>query len=578
MPRLTVIEGPDEGKSFVLPTDEPQLIGRSSEALPITDNTVSRRHSELTPNGDIWYLSDLKSQNGTIVNGVAIINRIRLEQGDQIRVGATVLLFGDADQTIKKPTVLITDDFDLETEVEARIITPSDSYIGPEISDDAQPGDTQSAEAAVDHLRVIYTLTAITARIMNNRELLEAVMDLVFNEFKPERGVIMIPGATDEDQMVPGVIRYANEPKPEEVQTIHVSRTILNAAMIGEGVLSTNAMTDPRFAAGDSVQKYQIRSALCSPIVFGDHFFGAIYIDSSTQNHAFIREQLALLNAVGQHTGLALANADEHLKRVNSERMAAIGETVASLSHSIKNILQGLRGGADVVEIGLHKNDLAIAQNGWGILRRNLDRIASLTINMLAFGRKLQLELELSRLNKIADDCALLLEKQCQEKGIALIVDADAEMPPIMVDPNLIHQALMNLLANALEAVAPETGVITVRVAFNETRPDPNVPGAMLRPAATITVIDNGPGVEEETLAWIFEPFNTTKGLKGTGLGLAVTKRIVYEHKGRIRLESTPGKGASFRIILPADLDTMLDPSATSNRHGPQMTDSLGLL
>ena len=71
-----------------------------------------------------------------------------------------------------------------------------------------------------------------------------------------------------------------------------------------------------------------------------------------------------------------------------------------------------------------------------------------------------------------------------------------------------------------------------------------------------MTVIDNGPGVEEEKLAWIFEPFNTTKGLKGTGLGLAVTKRIVYEHKGRIRLESTPGKGASFRIILPADLDT----------------------
>jgi two-component system NtrC family sensor kinase len=573
MPTLTVIQGPDEGMCFQLPTGEPQLIGRSGEALPITDNTVSRRHSELTPDGDVWFLRDLHSQNGTIVNGVAILDRIRLEEGDEIRVGATVLLFGEPGESNKKPSVLITDDFELETEVEARIISPSDSYIGADASD-----DPDAAEAAVDHLRVIYTLTAITARIVNNRELLEAVMDLVFNEFKPERGVIMIPGATDEDQMVPGVVRYATPPKPDEGQTIHVSRTILAAAMIGEGVLSTNAMTDPRFAAGDSVQRYQIRSAICAPIVFGDHFFGAIYIDSSTQNHAFIKEQLALLNAVGQHTGLALANADEHLKRVNSERMAAIGETVASLSHSIKNILQGLRGGADVVEIGLHKSDLAITQNGWGILRRNLDRIASLTMNMLAFGRKLQLELELSRLNKIADDCASLLEKQCHEKGIALIVDADPEMPPIMVDPNLLHQALMNLLTNAIEAVTPGTGIVTVRVAFNESRPDPNVPGAMLRPAATITVIDNGPGVEESKLAWIFEPFNTTKGLKGTGLGLAVTKRITYEHKGRIRLESTPGKGASFRIILPADLDTMLDPSATSNRQGPQMTDSLGLL
>jgi two-component system, NtrC family, sensor kinase len=573
MPTLTVIQGPDEGKSFVLPTDEPQLIGRSSEALPITDNTVSRRHSELTPDGDTWFLSDLKSQNGTIVNGVAIKDRIRLEAGDEIRVGATVLLFGDLGQKKRKPSVLVTDDLDIETEVEARIISSSDSYIGAEITD-----DPDAEHAAIDHLRVIYTLTAITARIMNNRELLEAVMDLVFNEFKPERGVIMIQGATNEEPLVPGVIRYANPPKPDDEQTIHVSRTILSAAMIGEGVLSTNAMTDPRFASGDSVQKYQIRSAICSPIVFGEHFFGAIYIDSSTQNHAFNREQLALLNAIGQHTGLALANADEHLKRVNSERMAAIGETVASLSHSIKNILQGLRGGADVVEIGLHKNDLAIAKNGWGILRRNLDRIASLTINMLAFGRKLQLELELTRLNAIADDCAQLLEKQCQEKGIALIIDADPEMPPIMVDPNLLHQALMNLLTNAIEAVEPNLGVVTVRVAFNESRPDPNVPGAMLRPAATITVIDNGPGVEENKLAWIFEPFNTTKGLKGTGLGLAVTKRIVYEHKGRIRLESTPGVGASFRIILPADLDTMLDPSATSNRQGPQMTDSLGLL
>ena len=573
MPTLTVIEGPDEGKSFVLPTGEPQLIGRSSEALPLTDNTVSRRHSELTPDADTWYLRDLSSQNGTLVNGVPIKDRIRLEQGDEIRVGATVFRFGDPAQIVRKPSVLITDDFEIEPEIETRITTPSDSYIGADASDDPDTSD-----AAVDHLRGIYTLTALTARIVNKRELLEAVMDLVFNEFKPERGVIMIHGATDEEPLVPGVIRYANPPKPDEDQTIHVSRTILDAAMIGEGILTTNAMTDPRFVAGDSVQQYQIRSAICSPISFGDYHFGAIYIDSSTENHAFIKEQLELLNAVGQHTGLAMANADEHLKRVNSERMAAIGETVASLSHSIKNILQGLRGGADVVEIGLHKSDLAITKNGWGILRRNLDRIASLTMNMLAFGRKLQLELELTRLSKIAEDCAQLLEKQCYEKGIALIVDADPEMPPIMVDPNLLHQALMNLLTNAIEAVEPSVGVITVRVAFNESRPDPNVPGAMLRPAATITVIDNGPGVKEDKLAWIFEPFNTTKGLKGTGLGLAVTKRIVYEHKGRIRLESTPGKGASFRIILPADLDTMLDPSATSNRQGPQMTDSLGLL
>lgn len=557
MPKLTVIRGPDEGKEFPLPIGEPQLIGRSSEALPITDNTVSRRHAELTPDGSVWYISDLKSNNGTRVNGVPIKSRIRLEPGDEISVGITTLLFGISPDERKFSPVLLTDDDEQEIDVELTMPSSGDSYIGEGVD---------PAEVAADHLRVIYALTAITARIVDKRQLLDAVMVLIFNEFMPERGVIMIPGATKESPMVPGIIRYATPPQDEDAARIHVSTTILKAAMDGDGVLSTNAMQDPRFAAGDSVQQYQIRSAICSPITFGDQVFGAIYIDSSTVHHAFTREQLALLNAIGQHTGLALANADEHLKRVNSERMAAIGETVASLSHSIKNILQGLKGGADVVEIGLHKGDLDISRNGWGILRRNLDRIASLTMNMLTFSRKLQLQLEMTQINKLARDCAQLLEGVCAEKGVALIVDADPEMPPISVDPSLIHQAIMNLVSNAIEAVEPETGAVTVRVSFNESRPDTSRAGAVLRPTVVVSVIDNGPGISQDRLAWIFEPFNTTKGLKGTGLGLAVTKRIAYEHKGRIRVESTPGAGTVFRVILPADLDAQMDPSATSNQ------------
>ncbi len=575
MPKLTVITGPDEGKEYLLPTDQPQLLGRSSEALPITDNTVSRRHAELTPDGSIWYIRDLKSNNGTQVNGVHIKDRIRLEPGDEISVGITTLLFGISPHERIFSPVLLTDDDQQEIDVELTLPSSGDSYIGDALDPTA---------AAEDHLRVIYALTSITAKIVNKRELLDAVMILIFNEFRPERGVIMIPGATPEAPMVPGIIRYASPPADEDAAKIRVSTTILKAAMDGDGVLSTNAMQDPRFAAGDSVQQYQIRSAICSPITFGDHPFGAIYIDSSTIHHAFDRQQLALLNAIGQHTGLALANADEHLKRVNSERMAAIGETVASLSHSIKNILQGLKGGADVVEIGLHKGDLDISRNGWGILRRNLDRIASLTMNMLTFGRKLQLDLELTHINKVARDCAQLMEKICTEKGVALIVDADPEMPPISVDPSLIHQVLMNLISNAVEAVEPDTGAVTVRVSFNESRPDKKNAGAVLRPTVVISVIDNGPGIPQDRLAWIFEPFNTTKGLKGTGLGLAVTKRIAYEHKGRIRVESTPastteGKssGSIFKVILPADLDAQLDPSATSNRQSNN-SESMGLL
>ncbi|MCA9299399.1 MAG: hypothetical protein KDA28_10045, partial [Phycisphaerales bacterium] len=230
------------------------------------------------------------------------------------------------------------------------------------------------------------------------------------------------------------------------------------------------------------------------------------------------------------------------------------------LSHSIKNILQGLRGGADVVEMGLKKEDLKISNGGWAILKRNLDRIVSLTLNMLASSRQRQIELDLVRLDTLIDECAQLLESQCSSKGVALIVDVDPEMPPVPVDPSLIHQAMMNLLTNAVEAVPNDTGVVTVRTSYRVT--DPLLGNS---PAfAEISVIDNGPGIAEERQKWIFEPFNTTKGLRGTGLGLAVTKRIIEQHHGRVRIESHDGKGATFRIILPADRDEEMDPSATA--------------
>src|SRR5690606_28076575 len=215
---------------------------------------------------------------------------------------------------------------------------------------------------------------------------------------------------------------------------------------------------DPRFAAGDSVQRYSVRSAICSPIRHRDRTFGAIYIDSSLANYTFTDDQLALMNAMGQHTGIALANSELVAETMQSERLAAIGQTVASLSHSIKNILQGLRGGADLVDMGLKKEDLKIVRSGWDIQKRNLERTVGLTMNMLALSRPRQIELECTRPAPITDVCAQISEGICTERGVALIVDVDAEMPPLPLDASLFHQAMMNLMTNAIEAVAPGAG------------------------------------------------------------------------------------------------------------------------
>ncbi len=559
---LSVIQGPDKGRKFELPDHEPQLIGRSSEALPLNDTTVSRRHAELTPDDGAWYIRDLQSQNGTFVNGVRIGERTRLRPGDQVRTGATLFVFGQTEVRDADIVRVMRPD-QMDAAIERTLRSNEDSVLLSE---------PEPRAAAIDHLRVIYRLTTLTASSPDRQDLLRQVLELVFSEFKPERGFIVLMGRGPEEPPEPAVVKYAAAPMTPDEAKIHVSRTILqHVVRQGEGVLSTNAMTDPRFAKGDSVQRGHIRSAVCSPVKFRDRVYGAIYIDSSMVNYTFTQEQLALLNAIGQHTGLALANAELHGQKLQTERLAAIGETVANLSHSIKNILQGLRGGADVVELGLKKDDLKVAKGGWSILKRNLDRIVSLTLNMLAFSRPRRIEPQLTKVGDLINECVQLVESQAKSRQVALITDVDEGMLPVMLDPHLVHQCLVNLLTNAVEAVESVKGVVTVRAVY---RYGPTIappvagapaasPGGPSGASLEILVIDNGPGIPRNKQAWIFEPFNTTKGVRGTGLGLAVAKRIVEEHGGRISVESEEGKGAIFRIVLPAD-QSQADPGATT--------------
>lgn len=577
---LSVIQGPDKGRQFELPDHEPQLIGRSSEALPMTDNAMSRRHAELTPDDGVWYIRDIQSQNGTYVNGVKIESRTRLRPGDQIRVGQTLLVFGQT-ETRDPHVVRVVGPKRLDSSVERTL--PSTGLSTFANDESIILSEPEPRAAAADHLRIIYRLTAmLSTRVMTGEEMLKGVLDLVFAEFHPERGVIMLVGISPEASLSPAAVKYREAPANPESAKILVSRTILQHVVSkGEGVLSSNAMTDPRFAKGDSVQQFNIRSALSSPIKHRDRVFGAIYVDSSMVNYTFTAEQLALLNAVGQHVGLAMANAELYQQKLQSQRLAAIGETVATLSHAIKNILQGLRGGADVVEMGLKKDDLKIARGGWGILQRNLDRIIGLTMNMLAFSRQRRVELELTRLAPMLEECAQLVQTVASNKQVAVIVDVDSEMPPVAVDPSLIHQAVMNLLTNAVEAVEPERGAVTLRAMYHprglleattpagQLRQSLGAPSNLVQPQAghstvELVISDNGPGIPHSKQGWIFEPFNTTKGAKGTGLGLAVAKRVVEEHGGRLILESSEGKGATFRLLIPADLTAMTDPSATA--------------
>lgn len=535
---MSVIKGVDKGRRYELPDDEPQLIGRSSEALDTTDQTISRRHAELTPDTGKWYIRDLHSSNGTFVNGVRVTTERRLlKPGDQVRTGATLFIFGEDTVKPRNDSIRMVRRSEIDISVESTAASNDDSMIM------AVPEPGQAAEF---QLRVIYELTALIGSVTDKQELLERVMDVVFEYFKADRGFVLLQ-EDSESEPEPVLVRHRSvvEHKKRDQGPINVSRTIVRYVMKkGVGVLSSNAMSDKRFATGDSVQAYGIRSTMCVPIKFKDRLYGVIHLDSKVANYTYTEDQLLLLTSIGVQTGVALSNARLYDNRLKDERLAAVGQTVASLSHSIKNILQGMRGGADVVELGLRKNNMDLTRGGWEIVARNVERIYELVMNMLAYSKQRKPELELVNLDQLLGEVAGLVQQQFDAKHAALLVDVPQDMPPVPVDPGGVHQALLNLLNNALDAVQPETGAVSLRCEYDGDND-----------RVKITVADNGEGMTPSTLARLFEPFHSTKGLRGTGLGLVVTKKIVEEHGGVVHVESSRKQGTTFTIQLPVRFD-----------------------
>jgi signal transduction histidine kinase len=567
-----VLQGPDKGRRFELP-DAPVLIGRESRQLPITDNTVSRRHAELLPDDGNWILKDMGSSNGSYINGTRVNNRFPLKLGDQIRVGRTLMVFGAQPGVTRSSggnVALAGVEAGMDSSIMHTVSSADDSMVL------AVP---EPAAVAMTNLKVLYQLGAALGSSFGIDEVMEVVMDLVFENVKADRGIVFLIG--EKGELIPKVVRTREDPSRDNgknkdnekvtVETnektvpekIHASRTIINHVLSsGEGVLSSNAMADRRFSAGKSVHNLGIRSALCVPIkaarLSGKSEFenlGVIYIDSSVKNYTYATDQLRLLTAIGLQAGMAVTNARLYHAGLQAERLAAVGETTAALSHSIKNILQALRGGADVVEMGLRANNLTQAAKGWRVVDRNLEKIYNLTMNLLAYSRPREPKLEQINPKVLIEECLELVAAAANDKGIMAVADVEPDHPAFPADPDGLHQVLMNLLINSLDAVEPKKGLVRVVCRYDTENKQ-----------TIIEVIDNGAGISPGMLKHVFELFHSTKGNRGTGLGLAVAKKIIDEHDGSITVKSKQGEGTTFTIRLPVYSATMSDPSHT---HGP---------
>jgi signal transduction histidine kinase len=264
-------------------------------------------------------------------------------------------------------------------------------------------------------------------------------------------------------------------------------------------------------------------------------------------------ERIALRRQLKAYTqNLEQLVEEKTRKLLEAERLTAVGQTIAGLSHAIKNIAGGLKGGAYVLEKGIELNHPEYLARGWTMVKGNVDKITNLSLDLLDYAKPGAARYRLADANQPAREVVELMRARAAERGVELGLEAAPGMPPQYLDPEGLHRCLLNLVTNAIDACEGEEG------AADPGRPRQVVVTVIAEAGWGVTyrVSDNCCGMPPEVREKIFQRFFSTKGNRGTGIGLMLTKKIVDDLKGSIEVETEAGVGSTFTIRIPAGRKT----------------------
>ncbi len=280
-----------------------------------------------------------------------------------------------------------------------------------------------------------------------------------------------------------------------------------------------------------------------------------VAVSFSTRN-----DEIGDLGRNFNHMMQQLRDSREEIERLHrtqmsrAEHLATLGELATGLAHEIRNPLAGIAGVIEIVSRDLPSTSPARAVIK--DVRQEIAQINRIVTDLLETARPHPPQVRQSNLNTTVEHAVMLARQQVLSKPIKIELQKSPDLPEVEHDSDQIHQVLLNLLLNAVQAMDnansnananPGVGTIRVEVDSRET-------------FATIVVTDTGRGIPAQNIANIFRPFYTTKG-NGTGLGLSLARRIVEEHHGRIEVTSVVGKGSKFTVLLPFQMPTAIAAS-----------------
>lgn len=309
----------------------------------------------------------------------------------------------------------------------------------------------------------------------------------------------------------------------------------------GELVALNDASQDERYKPLASALELKCQAYICTPLRIQNEVIG-VMTARKTECYEFTQQDCLFFETVAKQVSIVIEKGRMYNEKIAAERLAAVAVSLSGVAHYIKNILTSMRGSEYMLEQGLiEERDHAFLRQGWKILKRSNRKIRELVENMLNYCRKTEPDREPININRMIVEIIEATAETAAQKGVEIMHELSGEMGQVLLEPTSIYDALLNLISNGIDAIGEDArGRVIVRSEWLE---DQNL--------VRVDVLDNGCGIPEEAQEKIYNLFFSTKGQKGTGIGLAATRKIIEDHHGTIEFTTEIGKGTQFSVYLP---------------------------
>jgi signal transduction histidine kinase len=227
--------------------------------------------------------------------------------------------------------------------------------------------------------------------------------------------------------------------------------------------------------------------------------------------------------------------------------LSSLGLMIGSISHGIKGLLTGLDGGMYLLDSGFAKENREQIKEGWEIVKLSIERIRKMILDILFYAKERELRLEQINIRNFVEEIVKEIEPRFKSQKINFANDFGADLGEFEVDVTYVHSALLNIFENAADACLRDKTKKSHKIIFGARKHEKKI---------AFEITDNGIGMDDETQDKIFTPFFSSKGTKGTGLGLFIANTIIEQHGGEIKVKSKVGQGTCFQIEIPRKAPT----------------------